>query len=123
MHLLDIDVENIILEDLVKNYKGVNSITFTYITSNNVLSGYSYSFYVNDENHKNSDDYLWEYSISDDKEIEGMAYPRSGNFVFHDFKDGSKNIIKEENPKSMRTTPLKKVDIRKIKIKYKLSED
>ncbi|MQS53557.1 hypothetical protein [Companilactobacillus mishanensis] len=108
-----------IVDDMIKNYTGIESVTFTYVESNNVTDGYTYSFFLNDENYKINYDYLWSYTILGDKKIASKGYPSAGKYSFKPTKDSNVDIP----TKYLRSKPLQKANIDNLKIKYRLKAD
>ncbi|MQS89240.1 hypothetical protein [Companilactobacillus mishanensis] len=113
------NVENKIVENICKKFTGIKSVTFTNVSTNRSNSGYTYSFFVNNESSANNSEYLWDYMVLGDKTLASMGYPNKGSFAFKNTSNSDNNV----SPKYLRSYPLKKVDISKIEINYRLRVD
>ncbi|MFD1472928.1 hypothetical protein [Companilactobacillus mishanensis] len=111
--------EKKIVEDVVKRFEGIKSVTFTFIAPSKVIGGYTYSFFVNEESYKKNQDYLWDYEILDDKTIGGSTDPLSGKYASKILDNFSKVV----DSKYQRRKPLKEADVNNVKINYRLKAD
>ncbi|MFD1472368.1 hypothetical protein [Companilactobacillus mishanensis] len=113
------NVENKIVENICKKFTGIKSVTFTNVSTNHSNSGYTYSFFVNNENSAHKREYLWDYMVLGDKTLASMGYPNKGSFAFRNTSNSDSDVPQ----KYLRSNPLKKFDISKIKINYRLRVD
>ncbi|MFD1472367.1 hypothetical protein [Companilactobacillus mishanensis] len=111
--------ERKIVRQVVREYEGIESVTFTFVSPEAFGGGYTYSFYVNDEKPNKNGDTLWSTDIDYDKTIGTESFPRKGSYADKSDKD----LTWVTESKYFRSKPLKKVDISNVKIHYRVKAD